>query len=267
MSAAEKLALFQRLAAGDVPAIITIPAPTKYLSGIAYSVATVLHVRRHRHRIEHTYSNTERVNLTWLLWLSGAAAFIWMMATTLPITSFGARLRDEHISLAIAVLVYAIGYAGLRQPEIFQYETIDRSPPPADPAADSPEPPRTRYERSGLDDAEASELKERLLAAMEAKRPWIDSELTLPDLAAHLGSTPHKLSEVLNLQIGQTFHDFVNGYRVREVQRRIQAGDAQRRKMLALALDAGFASKSTFNQVFKKHTSLTPSAFQASMGT
>jgi AraC-like DNA-binding protein len=61
-------------------------------------------------------------------------------------------------------------------------------------------------------------------------------------------------------------HDFVNGYRVREVQRRITAGDARALKMLSLAMDAGFASKSTFNQVFKKHTSQTPSDFRQAAG-
>jgi AraC-like DNA-binding protein len=70
------------------------------------------------------------------------------------------------------------------------------------------------------------------------------------------------LSEVLNSRIGQTFYDFVNAYRVREVQRRIQAGEARALKILALALDAGFASKSTYNQAFKKHTSQTPSDFR-----
>lgn len=36
--------------------------------------------------------------------------------------------------------------------------------------------------------------------------------------------------------------------------------------VLALALDAGFASKSTFNEVFKKHTSQTPSDFREAAG-
>jgi AraC-like DNA-binding protein len=101
---------------------------------------------------------------------------------------------------------------------------------------------------------------------MEREQPWKDSELTLSDLAARLDSTPHKLSEVLNAQMGQTFYDFVNGYRVREVQRRITAGEARSLKMLALAMDAGFASKSTFNEVFKKHTQQTPSGFRQTIG-
>jgi len=101
---------------------------------------------------------------------------------------------------------------------------------------------------------------------MDTEQPWKDSELTLADLATRLNTTPHKLSEVLNAEVGQTFYDFVNGYRVREVQRRIRAGEARTLKMLALALDAGFASKSTFNQAFKKHTSQTPSDFRQAVG-
>ena len=50
------------------------------------------------------------------------------------------------------------------------------------------------------------------------------------------------------------------------VQRRIAAGEARALKILSLALDAGFASKSTFNQVFKKHTSQTPSDFRQTVG-
>ena len=278
MSGAEKIAFYHRLLAGDVPARMAIIEPTKFPSGIAYSVLTALYLRRHRRRIEDSYSNTARRNLSWLGWLAGAAAGIWLIATVLEITDFGQRLREEHVTLAIALLAYAIGYMGLRQPEVFRYETQEFAvvTPVVNPAVSTaesspvtpvePDAPVARYERSGLRDSEAERLRTSLLAVMDDERPWKDSELTLPDLAARLNSTPHKLSEVLNDQVGQTFYDFVNGYRVREVQRRIRAGDAQRLKVLALALDAGFASKSTFNAAFKKHTSQTPSEFREAVG-
>ena len=252
MSGAEKLAFYDRLIAGDVPTIITLYEPTKFVSGLGYSVATVLYLRRHRRQIEENYSNVARVNLTWLLWLAGAAAATWVLATTLQVTDFGHRLREEHVSLAIAVVVYAIGYMGLRQPEVFRYQTAEFAIPIA------PQP-RERVTIS-------SEIETALRRIMDAEKPWKNSELTLPDLAARLDTTPHKLSEVLNTQVGQSFYDFVNGYRVREVQRRIKAGDAGRLKMLALAMDAGFASKSTFNEVFKKHTAQTPSDFKQAVG-
>lgn len=191
MSGAEKIALYDRLIAGDVPARIALLDPFKYVSGLGYSVATVVYLRRHRRRAEYPVSNKS--------------------------------------------------------------DAAPSSPPPEpEPQASLP-----RYERSGLDDREAKELEASLRRVMDVEHPWKQSDLTLADLAVRLDTTPHKLSEVLNSQIGQTFYDFVNGYRVREVQRRIRAGESRTLKMLALALDAGFASKSTFNQAFKKHTAQT----------
>jgi len=97
---------------------------------------------------------------------------------------------------------------------------------------------------------------------METERAYQDGELTLADLADRLETTPHKLSELLNSQLEQSFYDFVNAYRVREVQRRITDEKYRNLTVLALAMDAGFASKSTFNHVFKKHTGQTPSAYR-----
>ena len=102
---------------------------------------------------------------------------------------------------------------------------------------------------------------------METERPWREPDLTLADLAIRVESTPHKVSELLNARLGQTFYDFVNGYRVEEVQRRIASGENRTRTMLTLALDAGFASKSTFNQAFKSRTGQTPSDYRKAIAT
>ena len=261
LSGAAKVELLRQFMAGNVPTRLIVFDAFKFMSGIGYSIATVLLVVRHQRAVRNSYSNTERVNLRWLLWFAGAAAFIWVLAISIDSGSSESAIRDDHVSLAIAIMIYAIGYMGLRQPEIFHYETREFAIPPT---MENPADPR--YERSGLADAEADALRVSLVALMETEQPWKDSELTLAQLAERLATTPHKLSEVLNAQVGQTFYDFVNGYRVREVQRRIKAGEAKKLKMLALALDAGFASKSTFNDVFKKHTNQTPSAFQSAVG-
>jgi AraC-like DNA-binding protein len=301
MSGAEKIALYQQMQTGQIPLQVVIAAQLKLVFGVIYATMTIVFLRRHRDRVKESYSSLERVNLTWLLWLGAGAAAIWLMAVVFQLTESAGVMRigrgDDLISLAIAVMVYGIGYMGLRQPEIFRYETAEyrvpaearaegralQSPAPREEAADAgPESPKPRapatlhltgrdadtprYERSGLTDREAEQLKDALMTAMDRDRPWRDSDLTLADLADRLSTTPHKLSEVLNSQLGQTFYDFVNSYRVREVQRRIAAGDAKRLKMLALALDAGFASKSTFNTVFKKHTSQTPSDYRQAAG-
>lgn len=68
---------------------------------------------------------------------------------------------------------------------------------------------------------------------MGSQCPWENSELTLADLAELAGTSPHKVSEVLNARPGQTFYDFVNGYRVREVQRCIERDKARAPTLLA----------------------------------
>lgn len=267
MSGAEKIRFAEHMAAGNAPLSIRIIDPFKYVLGLGYSVATVLFLRGHRRRVEHSYSNTARVNLTWLLQLAGAGAATWVLATMLELTTLGRGLRNDWVALAISAVVYTIGYKGLRQPEVFRYDTSEHLGAEFHPTAEPVAPPEhreaaARYERSGLGAKESTQLREALEAVMDRDQPWKDSDLTLADLAARVRTTPHKLSEVLNADVGQTFNDFVNGYRVREVQRRITAGEAHTLKILALAMDAGFASKSTFNQAFKKHAKQTPSAFR-----
>lgn len=263
MSGAEKIAFFHQLQAGVQPLLFRIVDPLKLLSGICYATATIVFLRRHRDRVMESYSSVEQVNLRWLLWLGSAGAAVWLLAVAFKVLASAGLTRiergDDVVVLAIALLVYGIGYRGLRQPEVFRYDTAEHRVP-------EPEPEGPRYERSGLTDREADRLKAELTAVMDREHLWKDSGLTLADLADRLATTPHKLSEVLNAQLGQTFFDFVNGYRVREVQRRIAAGEAKKVTMLSLAQDAGFASKSTFNLVFKKLTSQTPSDFRQAAG-
>jgi AraC-like DNA-binding protein len=284
MSGAQKIAFYHELLQGMRTPVMTLADPLKFVSGIAYTTATIVFLRRHGARVKDSYSSLERVNLQWLLRLAAATAAIWALATMFELTA--AARADDVIALAIAILVYGIGYMALRQPEIFNFAALDHRAPqlmlPSGPSTPAPvslpaapsDPPfgagaeeagGPRYERSGLTDKEAAALKQALLKAMETDRPYQNSGLTLADLAERLDTTPHKLSEVLNSQLNQTFYDFVNAYRVQDVQRRIADEQFKNLTILSLALDAGFASKSTFNQVFKQHTGRTPSDYRKSV--
>ena len=47
-SGPEKIALLGRLAAGDPPTLLAVLEPLKYVSGLAYSAATIAYLRGHR---------------------------------------------------------------------------------------------------------------------------------------------------------------------------------------------------------------------------
>ena len=104
----------------------------------------------------------------------------------------------------MAALIYSIGYKGLRQPEIFRFAPAE-SPEtaPVEVALAAPSESPDQLKRSHVGTQEAMLLESALVAVMEKEHPWKNSELTLSDLATRLDTTPHKLSDVLNAQMGK----------------------------------------------------------------
>ena len=240
MSGPEKIAWYHSaILTGNVPWTVALFTQLKYVSGVIYTVVTLLFLRRHRARIKDNYSSLEGVDLQWLVRLAAASAALWALAVGTNVSQMlegpASQRGEDVLTLAIALFVYGIGYMALRQPEIFRFDTgeflVAAVPPgggaPASAAVVQTDQGASRYERSGLSDREAAALKSALLHAMEQTRPWRNRDLTLADLAQQLSTTPHKLSELLNSQLEQSFYDFVNSYRVRYVQRRIEDEDAR----------------------------------------
>jgi len=271
LSGPEKVDLFHAIVRGEEPAYITVAEDLKLLSGLGYSIATLWVLRSHEKVMAENYSTLERVSLSWLRRLARWATGIWLVAIAFEVAGLVGiptpALGDQLVAVSITLLIYGVGYFGLRQQEIHRFDTEELPVPGAvpEPAAlpGTDAEPAARYERSGLSSREAEQLTARLTALMGGEQPFHDPELTLADLAGRLGTSPHKLSEILNGRLATSFYDYVNGYRVREVQARLAGPDAGNRKLLSLALDAGFASKSTFNAAFKKLTGQTPSEFRS----
>jgi AraC-like DNA-binding protein len=224
----------------------------------------------------------------WLRNLTVGIVGCWVVATTLYILQIAGfpvgKMEPLLTRLAVSVVVYGVGYFGLKQPEIFaplrrrtaEYPVVldvrsgtSGTHSIAAPAAaslesvvDLPIDESAGYERSGLTEAQAQAYERKLLQLMDEKHPYRNSYLTLQDLADELSISTHNLSQVINSRLGKNFYDFVNGYRAEDVKRRLLDPRSQHLKILALGLDAGFNTKSTFNAFFKKHTGLTPSDYR-----
>jgi AraC-like DNA-binding protein len=258
LSGAEKIAFINRMNV-DRPLDFAMIDGLKPLHGLIYTILTILMIARHNKRIRDVFSNIDRINLVWLRSLTVGIAFIWAIVVAsaashvLTVRSTGS---DAAIYFCISLLIYAIGYMGLNQPEIFTQPTNDIQPETAEDATGEP-----KYARSGLTDTAADEILAKLRKLMESERPYLNGDLTLTKLAESISVSPHNLSEAMNTRLNQSFYDFVNSYRVNEVKRRLQAGDAATYSILSLAYDSGFTSKTSFNTIFKKHSGMTPSQF------
>ncbi len=118
-----------------------------------------------------------------------------------------------------------------------------------------------KYRSSPIDVEKLESSKAALIQLMEEERPYLDAGLRIESLAKQLGMPSHHLSQILNEAIGANFNDFVNGYRIAEVKRRLSDGKHRHLSLEALGMDCGFSSKATFNRVFKKMENCTPSEF------
>jgi len=101
---------------------------------------------------------------------------------------------------------------------------------------------------------------DQLTKYIEQECSYRNSELSLTKLADSIGVSPHHLSEVLNQHAGQNFNHFINTYRVKEVCDKLNSGSSL--KVMDIAMEAGFSSKSTFNTIFKKITGMTPTQYR-----
>jgi len=86
-------------------------------------------------------------------------------------------------------------------------------------------------------------------------------KLTISELANELNQPSKYVSYLITNYHSKNFNDFLNGFRVKEVITRMADPNEKHKSLLGIALDAGFNSKSSFNQVFKQHTGKTPSEY------
>jgi len=117
--------------------------------------------------------------------------------------------------------------------------------------------------KSILTEEQQASIARQVKQWMEEKAIYKDSDLTLDKLATDMDLSRHHLSETLNQYLGQSFYQLINEYRIREVIKLIEENKKNKTSpvLLSLAFEAGFHSKSSFNQYFKKVTGSTPSAY------
>jgi AraC-like DNA-binding protein len=97
---------------------------------------------------------------------------------------------------------------------------------------------------------------------MQDEKPYLNAELTIQDLSSALNISKHHLTQVLNHSIGKNFFNFINEYRIEAVKKKIEDKKFAHLTLLAIAYDCGFNSKSSFNNIFKQYTGLTPSEYK-----
>lgn len=223
------------------------------VSGVLYIVLASLALRRHRQTIVQEFSTTDKINLQWLQYLTYWLAAIWVFVI----------IGDDYWVFGCSVMfVLFIGFFGIRQVGIFhsleEPEIITTKQPIA---ASLIEVEKPKYSKSGLSDDAAEKLHRDLIHLIKSEKVYLNSELTLADLAIALSTQPNYLSQVINEREKKNFYDFINTLRIEEFKHKAGQPGSEKFTLMGLAQECGFNSKSSFNRYFKKATGQSPSEF------
>lgn len=102
---------------------------------------------------------------------------------------------------------------------------------------------------------------EKIVHFFETEKPFLNKELNINQVSVALDIPSRELSFIINNHFGQRFNDFLNKHRIEYITKKINKEYLSNFTIEAIASEAGFASKSTFNLAFKKHHQCTPSEY------
>ena len=97
---------------------------------------------------------------------------------------------------------------------------------------------------------------------MQESKIYCNASLTLNDLSDAVSIPARKLSQIIKAQYQKNFYEFINAYRVEEAKRMLKSPEYRYRTIMEVYLDAGFNSKSVFNEFFKNAEKVTPSQYK-----
>jgi AraC-like DNA-binding protein len=191
----------------------------------------------------------------WIVSITILSIVSWIASVMLIIFAFGpadlTKLKDlmhAVIALNIAFEIYLLGYFSLSHPVIFVDEIdYDKKYP----------------DKQVLADEDTSQEYERILSVMKQQKAYLDTELTLDDLSVltHI-IPPPRLSQIIRKHEQLNYNEFLNSYRLDEVQKLLSDPEHKHKSILELAFAAGFNSKATFNRVFKEKTGIIPKDYR-----
>lgn len=120
---------------------------------------------------------------------------------------------------------------------------------------------RTAY---GPDEPDAmTSLYDRIIAFMDGKKPYLDEEYSLKDLAKDVFTNKTYLSKTINVMSGKNYRQFLNSYRV-EYSINLMKED-KHLKVSEVASMSGFHTVVTYNMAFKVNKGVTPGEYLSNL--
>ena len=112
-----------------------------------------------------------------------------------------------------------------------------------------------------MTDDEKRQLDE-FIATVQDKKLYAQPALKLHELANVVGLSSKQMSFMLNHGLKKNFHDFINELRIEDLKTKLRDPKNNHFTIQSLAEEAGFASRSTFHDLFRKYVNVTPKEYK-----
>ncbi|NMM50130.1 helix-turn-helix domain-containing protein [Marinigracilibium pacificum] len=146
--------------------------------------------------------------------------------------------------LLLCLIIFALGYISFFSPDFFDLPPILIR--------------TTSFADSSI---EARTEMGRINEEFTSRKIYLQPRLTIKNAAEQLNIKSRDLSELINTYYGTDFRRYINHHRINEVIEKINNGELKNKTLLGIAMDAGFNSKSSFNQAFKDIKGKSPKEY------
>lgn len=217
---------------------------------------------RYNRFIRNNYSNLERINLDWLY--SVVVVFvICIVVWTIYLFNHNYYMKSVYYIISLIAWIMLIARSKKQIEVTFDTATTRKchfatTQGKCSQLVEESVP----IEESAVEeeiDSNTSQLTEQMKAQlnelMTVREIYLDSRLTLSDLAAELGTNRTYLSNYLNRELNVSFYDYVNSFRVKRACRMIDSDPDV--SVHDIVESCGFNSVSTFRRSFTREIGRT----------
>ncbi len=192
-----------------------------------------------------------------IVWITGITVIILFTLVFYKIEFYNIKFNDLGAAfILLPATIYWLSYSALVKPEFFTSGSASLGI--TAPAVNN----HVKYQNNQLTGNEIEGILASLNTYMENEKAYLNPELSLEMLSKSVNIPRHHISQAINLKLDVNFNDYVNLQRIENAKKELLNPAKQHLTIAAIAFESGFNSISTFNEAFKKNTSMTPSEFK-----
>lgn len=218
---------------------------------IVYSIGVFIFiirwVKRYRKKIHDLYSDIDQLDVKWL----------WAVVFIMLFVLFAWVVFSGHANYINDLLYYLLIMSAWG---IISFQTLKQKTPSKTEDMQEDVIVEELQETGAPNELFAFFAKE-IYRLFEVENIARNPHLTLTDTVKLIGTNRSYLSAYINNEMGVTFYDLVNGYRLKDAEELLKA-ESFSMTQNELAMTVGFNSLSTFKRAFMKKHNMTPSQYR-----